>query len=479
MAVVSRKKADPRFLLGAGASLTAASLIAGALVTNVGYMRAVLVAAIGLLFAGVVIRSPQSALYWLLLWLTSFGLLRRLLSTVGPAGPLGDPLVLVAPLVWLSLAIIAFSHGALRARTTLSGAVLLLTCLLTVSAVNPLAGGLAGGVSGLLVVVPPMLAFWVGRSMVDVKSLRRLLLAVAALSIPAAVYGLIQVFVGFPPWDDLWIMQNGYGALNVGGGVRPFASFASGSEYAGFLATSIVVLVALTITNIGRRVLVLPPLVLLSAALWLESSRGIVVFTVMSLSLIICVRRRLRGRSAIVLSGLVLASVPWLVAHLVTTGPTTGTSAGLVSHQVEGLSDPLGSNSTLGLHTSLVIDGIASSIKNPIGQGVAAVTLASSKFGVISAGTEADPGNAAVAAGALGFLAYLTIVATGLPLAYREALASRDPVALAALAILAVTLLQWLNGAQYAVAPLPWLVLGWLDSRPRLARPSSSKEAKP
>jgi hypothetical protein len=34
--------------------------------------------------------------------------------------------------------------------------------------------------------------------------------------------------------------------------------------------------------------------------------------------------------------------------------------------------------------------------------------------------------------------------------------------------VLVITLLQWLNGGQYAVAFLVWLVLGWVD-RARLA----------
>lgn len=55
----------------------------------------------------------------------------------------------------------------------------------------------------------------------------------------------------------------------------------------------------------------------------------------------------------------------------------------------------------------------------------------------------------------------------GLPLAYRVAARRRDIVAMAALGVLCVTFLQWLNGAQYAVAPLPWLVLGWLDAHER------------
>jgi hypothetical protein len=39
----------------------------------------------------------------------------------------------------------------------------------------------------------------------------------------------------------------------------------------------------------------------------------------------------------------------------------------------------------------------------------------------------------------------------------------RDFVSRVALGIIAVTFLQWTNGGLYAVAFLPWLMMGWLD----------------
>jgi hypothetical protein len=39
----------------------------------------------------------------------------------------------------------------------------------------------------------------------------------------------------------------------------------------------------------------------------------------------------------------------------------------------------------------------------------------------------------------------------------------RDALSLVALGVLVVTLLEWLNGGQYAVAFFLWLTLGWID----------------
>ena len=151
-------------------------------------------------------------------------------------------------------------------------------------------------------------------------------------------------------------------------------------------------------------------------------------------------------------------------------GPSTygtGTSAALLSHQVQGLSDPLNpQTSTAGVHLTLITNGLKQAFSQPLGQGISVVTIAGAKFGGLANGTEADPSNVAVALGLPGLLAYLVILVVGMTRVYGIATRRRDGLALAALGVVTLTALQWLNGGQYAVAVLPWLVLGWAD-RPR------------
>jgi hypothetical protein len=137
----------------------------------------------------------------------------------------------------------------------------------------------------------------------------------------------------------------------------------------------------------------------------------------------------------------------------------------LVSHQVAGLSDPTGSRSTLPGHFRLVVSGIGSAFTNPIGRGISSVTIASSKYGGQSGSTEADPSNVAIAMGLPALILYLLIVWQGFAGAYRLVVVTKSALAFAALGLLTVTFAQWLNGGQYAVAFLPWLVLGWVDRR--------------
>ena len=148
-------------------------------------------------------------------------------------------------------------------------------------------------------------------------------------------------------------------------------------------------------------------------------------------------------------------------------GPSTfssTTSGQLISHDVAGLSDPLNpQTSTVGVHLSLVVNGVKSAFSDPVGRGIGAVTIAGRTFGGVTAGTEADPSNMAVGLGLPGLIAYLFVLVLGVRVVYRVACARRDPVALIALGIVAVTTLQWFNGGLYAIAFLPWLAMGWAD----------------
>jgi hypothetical protein len=135
----------------------------------------------------------------------------------------------------------------------------------------------------------------------------------------------------------------------------------------------------------------------------------------------------------------------------------------LSSHQVEGLADPFQEDSTLHGHVDRMVDGVASVTRQPLGQGVGAVTIAASKFGGREVGTEADLGNAPQAAGIVGLGLYVAVVVLGMRTAHARARAGRDVLSLAVFGCLLVTFNHWLTGNQYAVVVLPWLLLGWLD----------------
>jgi hypothetical protein len=273
---------------------------------------------------------------------------------------------------------------------------------------------------------------------------------------------LMQTFVRFPSWDERWIKQSGYSALNVGGVVRAFSSFASASEYAMFLVVGLVCWLALGLAS-RWRLLVAPAVVLLAEAIWYESARGAVVLLVASLFMMLAARLKLRMGWALVLGALAIAAIPTAVESVAPAEFSSDPGSALAQHQVSGLSNPFGEGSTLPGHIQFATDGIAGVLHEPLGFGVGSTTIAAEKLGSSSTrGVEVDAGNAAVAAGLVGFGAYVCVLTLGIRRAYNRA-RSRDALTLAALGVLFATLFQWLSGGQYAVAILPWLVFGWLD----------------
>lgn len=443
-------------------------VLAGWLLVH-GYLDSRMLALIGLSvgFVGMLALAPDHVLVLLIVWLAGLGLVRRILDDVSPAHRL-DLLLLVGPIAIVGLSVVATARGAFQRRTVLSNTVLALTGLIVLSAFNPSQGSLYTGLAGAFLVAVPMLAFWIGRTLSD-RLLARILLLVGALAFVTAVYGLIQVFSGFPSWDAAWIRRSGFNALTVyvlGNPVtalRPFSSFASPAEYAYYLAVGATVLGVLALVR--RRFLVAPVVILLVVALLYESSRIVVVATLAAAALVFAAHRRLSLPLAISVAAVGLVLLPFALGAV---APSFGGSSAsvLLSHQVEGLANPFNSrSSTLRGHLGLAQQGVATAFRDPLGLGIGTTNIASKRFSSTTQQlTEADPSNIAVGVGIPGLLLYVVLVVTAFIAAYSLARGRRDVLALAALGVVTVTFLQWMNGGQYAIAPLAWLLLGWIDS---------------
>jgi hypothetical protein len=439
-----------------------AALLAGWLVTYPTGLRLALVACAVALILGLGVVLPRYLLYGLIAWLGALGLVRRLMALPTQGSRL-DPLLLVGPLTLTALVVVAAQRGAFRDMSGLSKAVAVLSALALLGALNPLQGGVIVGAAGLLFLLVPMLAFWVGRGLCDDPTMTRVLKLVGVLAVGAGVYGLTQTFSRFPSWDEAWIRSSGYAALNVGGVIRAFGTFSSAEEYALYIAIGICALLGFRLKGAGLP-LALAAVGMLAVALFYESSRGIVVTLVLALGLAIAARWRLPLLVGGTVGLVFLAGLLLIASRYAPSSTGASAASALAAHQLQGLADPLNpTSSTLGLHLSIAGQGLRSALVYPFGVGTGSVSLAATKFGGLAQGTELDPSNVAVALGIPGLGAYLAVLTFGLSGAYRLASRRRDALAVVALAVLVVTLFQWLNGGLYAVAFLPWLILGWVD----------------
>jgi hypothetical protein len=456
-----RRLPPPSQILGS-AAIVLVCVMAGMAAADETRVRFAVAAALLLLLAGVGHRTPRPLVFGLVMWLAALGLVRRVFSEFSPGGG-ADPLLLVGPVAILTLTLTAYERGAFSHPTRLSRLVTAMTGLVVLGAFNPLQGSLLAGVSGLIFFVP-LLAFWIGRAYCDDSTMTKALVLFGLLSLPAAGYGLYQTFSGFPSWDRRWLETVSFASLDVEGTTRPFSTFSSSAEFGTFLAVAVVIWLGLT-----ARKLLLPIAIgvgcLLGTAIVYQSSRGTVVMIVTAVGIMIGAKKRLPLGFALAFAVGLLLALPFAVGAVAPSSFGGDEQSALVQHQVEGLANPLDpETSTAGEHLDLMVNGIKSAFTAPLGHGIAAVTRAGAKFGGLSAGTEADPSNAAVSLGMLGLIVYLLLFAAAYSRVYRLA-RSGDPVAVACLGVVTVMLFQWLNGGQYSVAFLPWLIFGWCDRR--------------
>lgn len=440
-------------------------------------------AGVAVCLTGLAMVSRTYLLVALCAWLAALGLVRRTLTGIEAAHTV-DPLLLVGPIAFAALVAVAWAMGAFTRRTPLANAVLILSAIAILGAVNPLQGGVLTGAAGLLFVLVPTAGFWIGRAF-GRRAVIVALATIAILSVPAAAYGLYQASHGFPSWDLRWIATSGYEALYVNGVVRPFSTFSAAAEYTFFLGSGIVIWLAFGL-RWSRIALTLPVLALLATGVWLAGTRTVIVTLLAATAFMVAASRRWRLSGAIagvVVAALALPVVVGIIAPAATSGRTTAST--LAQHQISGISNPLDPRaSTLAVHAGLVKDGVLSAFTAPLGHGAGSVNIAADRFGGSNRNTEGDPSNAAVAFGLPGLIAFVAVFALGLRTVYRVAARGRDPLALAALGIIVVLFLHWLNGGQYAVAFLPWLMLGWADrasieSESLVATPTATAEGAP
>lgn len=425
----------------------------------------------GILFC-LLVLSPAIGAPAALVYLSVVGGVRRWLLPLLGFTP-ADPLLLVGP----ALVSLYFANLLLKRRlpgkTRLSRLLFPLLAVMVLEMGNPLQGGLAVGLAGALFYIVPILWYFVGRTVGSPALLRRLFSVTIGIAICGALYGLYQTWFGFTAGEEEWFRlgKGKYIALMIGGNLKAFSFFTSGAEYIGFLGWGIVLLWAAVLR--GSRASLLP-IPLLALAVFLVSSRTIIVSTLTTCAVLWAVQGRdirswlPRGLLALALAGFGLV---WSLTQL-QEADFGGTTEAIVEHQSTGLLNPLDPNKSTGqIHIRGFLGGIASAFHNPLGRGLGATTLASGKFGALGGSTEVDLSDVFVSLGLVGGLLYAAIIAVVLASAFRCWRRTRSLTALRTLGILFLALGSWLSGARYAACMLIWLVIGTLDRVEREAAP--------
>lgn len=404
--------------------------------------------------------KPRVAAIAVLAFLPLVALLRRLLIPVAGWNSL-DPLLLIGPLL---TTVICFRLFGVERRQLVSGRlsilVLVLISLSIVQVVNPAGGAPGDGVVGLLFLAVPLLWYFVGREIADVRLAEIVFSTLVVEAAAIAIYGLRQSVTGMLPWDQAWIDGFGFRALYVGNQVRAFATFSSPQEYATYLAAALLAATVWVLCGRAWAVIVIP---LLVYAEFLISGRAILILTAFAIVIVLSLRTgrpRLAISTGVVGVGALLALSAFYGGTLTNSAVQSGNA--LVAHQVGGVFNPFDSSFSTGLiHASEVQRGFQAMVEHPIGFGTA---VANPQSVASLAATEFDITDVGAALGVIGFLTYVSLMVLAGRRLVHLVFAYQLRGALIAAGILAVCFGHWLSGGMYAVAPLVWFLIGWVDA---------------
>jgi hypothetical protein len=459
-------------------ALMGAVILAGAVSGSPELVRPAIALSATSAIGAISLASARVGLSLLLLWLVAMGTLRRVLDFSVVAVNL-DVLLLVAPAVAGVLAMSVLMARRVPWSDTVVRLVVALLVVAVVQTANPRGGGIVVGVGGLLFVGAPLVWFVIGRATLTTKGAETVIGVLIACGVAVAIYGLGQIWVGFPAYDSAYIEVAKYSSpLLIGDAIRPFASLTSPSEYLIIVGCALVSSVAYALNGRPYLWVVVP---LLAVALFLGSGRSTFAYTsvaVVGILIIHFARGRAVGLGLVAGAVIAVLAIIFVAPLLV---PHAGSNS-LVSHQVSGYSDPLnGQESTLPTHWKEFREGIATGFRDPIGFGTgstnasadtlsgtgpAPVSLDENGYNSTLRGTDIDISNVFVSLGLIGGLLYVALIVASVRRLSQRIRTVGGPAALAVVGVMIVSAGQWLTGTHYAASTVLWILLGWATARP-------------
>jgi hypothetical protein len=423
--------------------------------------------AIAVLVMGILVipalERPRTAVIGLFILLPFLGAIRHLFLASTGAARL-DPLLLVTSAVALTVIVALVLNREMDwSGTALSMVVFLLLFVGIIQIFNP-SSSLLVGLTGVMINLIPISFFFIGRSISDAQFTHRVVRIVITIGALAAVYGLVQVFIGFRGFEKTFLATQSPASGTVGGTFRPFSFFNNAAEYAAYVQLAFVAALAMFLFSPkARRFIGLGLVVLIAYAGFLIGSRGFTIKIGLAVIILLATKARNRLLAVGIITLLTTAAVAW---GMTSTSDSTiqekeAGASQLVEQQLRALRDPLDpAKSTLPVHWESATTGIIEAItEHPFGLGTGVSTRGGAKFGGISAGCEFDICDISLAMGVPGGILYVLAVILGIWQAARVRRALPGPVWIGIWAMAATSIGAWLVGGNYAITPLIWFGL--------------------
>ncbi len=402
-----------------------------------------------------------------------------------------DPIHVLTPivaLVALGMMLQRYRLNIVRA-TPLASSVSILGAILFLQIFNPLQGGLMIGLSGAMLILMPVCWFYFGQA-VSLRFIRIALQLIVVLGMIASLYGVYQLIYGYPQFEQYWLENvEFYASIGVGHVKRPLATFSSAEEWGRYIAMG--TLIAFGFGAGASRLLNRAGWfacgAVLSTVLLFTGQRTAIFGLLLGIGcLVLLAARDIRGIAV----RLTILLIPVLLVVVLAKPPgeddmwskeETDKVGTLLSHTQRGTLQPTGEES-LYVRFEVWQDLLTNVIPyRPLGSGTGAGSLGALKFSNASEDDIAIDNFVlvlAVAGGIPAALLFLWILGRATMFALRQTRraapdSSTAVIARIIAAMMPVFILNNIFGltfSLYAVAPIGWLIIGWISAEEGRAR---------
>jgi len=449
------------------------------------WVLAALVAAMSLpLMAGI-----EAGLFAVIIFEPFRGIVRRAQYLIVDYSP-SDPVHLLTPLVTmfvLARLLRQYRFTVLNA-TPLAPVVSILTAIFVVQIFNPLQGGIVVGISGALLILVPVTWFYFGQFVTE-RFVQNTFRAIVFLGLIGSLWGTYQLVFGYPKFEQYWLNNvEFYDSVAVGHVTRAIGSFTSAEEWGRYISMGAVIAFGFTAgaRTIAARVGWFCCGGALSAVLLLTGQRTAIFGLILGfLMLVLLGVRNARGLA----TRLTMLLLPVILIAVFVKPPSADdmwskdedeTVSTLLSHAQRGTLDPTEEESLyvrLKIWRELVTEVIP---YRPLGAGLGAGSLSALKY---SDGPRLPNSDnfilvIAIACGIPAALLFMWILFRATQFGFRIARRSYSSIEKTTLCRIAASLLPvfvlnnifGLTFSLYAVAPIGWLLIGWVSAEEERTR---------
>ncbi|MEO8435161.1 MAG: O-antigen ligase family protein [Pyrinomonadaceae bacterium] len=430
------------------------------------------------------LSSLEAGLVAMMLFEPLRGFLRRIQYLFLPYSQT-DPIHLVTPLITLLALAMVLQKRGLRmfTQTSLAKLVSVLGLIYFLQIFNPLQGGLAVGLSGALFILVPVAWFYFGQTITP-DFMRLALRLMVVLGIITSLWGLYHLAYGFPGFEQYWLDHtDAYESIQVGKIKRALATYSSAEEWGRYIELGAIIafgFAAGAINRVRRTGWFLCGGAL-AVMLMLTGQRtaifGLILGVIVLLTLGAQTWRAALGR-------LLLALAPVLLIGMLVNAPSSDDMQSLdeeqrfgavLSHSTRGALSPTQEGSLQERFTTWSYLATEVIPHNPLGMGLGATSLSVQRSDKGAALPPVDSYfiSTAVTCSLAAALLFIGILARAGFMSWRafqraDRGSPEGQVWRVVAALMPVLILNSIFGntfTLYSVAPVGWLVVGWISAQ--------------